>query len=94
MAHQVPGGNNVERSSLRTTKGRTERDSRAVKTFSRQSSISLPSGKRSHGWKITMFNRKYIDSIRGPHFPATAMLVDPGSCKCVKGDPSPAVDTK
>ncbi len=26
------------------------------------------------GWNIPMFNRKYIDSIRGPHFPAFAML--------------------
>ncbi len=25
-----------------------------------------------------MFNRKYIDSIRGHHFPATAMLDFPG----------------
>ena len=37
---------------------------------------ALPSGKRSHSdcWNIPIFNRKYMDSIRGPHFPATAML--------------------
>ena len=40
-------------------------------------------GKRSHSdcWNFPIFNRnfrKYIDSIRGPHFPATAMLDDPG----------------
>ena len=26
------------------------------------------------GWNIPVFSRKYIDSIRGPHFPATASV--------------------
>ena len=36
--------------------------------------IELPSGKQSHSdcWNdIPSFNRKYIDSIRVPHFPAS-----------------------
>ena len=33
------------------------------------------------GWNIIIFNRKDMDSIRGPHFPATAMLDDPGGVK-------------
>ena len=35
---------------------------------------TYPLGKRSHSdcWNdIPMFNRKYIDSIQGPHFPAS-----------------------
>ena len=44
-------------------------------------SFSIHSGKRSWiaGWNDIphFFFRKYIDSIRGPHFPATAMLDDP-----------------
>ena len=37
------------------------------------------SGKRSHSdcWNLPIFNRKYIFKQR-VHFPATAMLVDPG----------------
>ena len=27
------------------------------------------------GWNIPVFNRKYIDSIRGPHFPASYVSV-------------------
>ena len=32
-----------------------------------------------------MFNRKYIDSIRGPHFPASELLDDPGVYVTLKG---------
>ena len=43
-----------------------------------QSVFLLPSGKLTvAGWNIPMFNRKCIDSLR-VHFPATAMLDDPG----------------
>ncbi len=28
--------------------------------------------------RVPAFNRKYIDSIRGPHFPASELLDDPG----------------
>ena len=30
------------------------------------------------GWNIPIFNRIHTSSIRGPHFPLLAMLVDPG----------------
>ena len=34
------------------------------------SGCDLPSGKlKIAGWKIPIFNRTYIDSIRGPHLP-------------------------
>ncbi len=43
----------------------------------------LPSSKRSHGWqwKIPIFNREYIDSIRGPHFPASYGSLPECICK-------------
>ena len=37
-----------------------------------QTKRSIPSGKPYiTGWNIPIFNRKYIHSFRGPHFPAT-----------------------